>query len=86
MIYGRFHSKDYPNKLQILRLAVLDDVKRIEGRRPDKTDKECVRLGSYVVVKDLDGQREDLYHVRYLKADGGWDEIVAAIAATKSKP
>lgn len=87
-IHGRFWAADYPNLLTIERMAVLDDVKRLDGRKPDKVDREAIKLGSYVVCKALDGSRagrEELYHIGYLKADDGWPEIHAAIEAAKAK-
>lgn len=88
MIYGRFHSEEFPNILTIERMAVLDDVKRLDGRKPDKIDRKAIELGSYVVVREQDGRnagQESLYHIGYLKADNGWTEISAAIEAVKVK-
>lgn len=87
MIYGRFHSKAFPNLVTVLRPAVLDDVKRLEGRRPDKIDKQAIELGSYVVVREEDGLgkgKERLYHIANLRADNGWTEISDALEATKT--
>jgi len=87
-IYGRFHSEEFPNVLTVERVATLDDVKKLEGRRPDATDRKAVQLGSYVVMKAQDGSRagkEELYHIAYLKADDGWKEISAAIDAAKAR-
>lgn len=87
-IHGRFWAHDYPNLMSIERIAVIEDVKRLDKRKPDKVDREAIRLGSYVVCKALDGSRagrEELYHIGYLKAEGGWPEIHAAIEAAKSK-
>jgi hypothetical protein len=88
MIYGRFHSEEFPNILTIERMGVIEDVKRLDGRKPDKVDREAVKLGSYVVVKECDGRnagKERLYHIGYLKADNGWTEISAAIEMAKAK-
>lgn len=74
MIYG--HS----GRVTIQRLAVLDDVKTLEGRKPDKIDREALRNNSYVVVSDEDGKLR-LYHQAYLRADGGSREISAVIEA-----
>ena len=87
-IHGRFWADDFPNLLTIERMAVIEDVKRLDKRRPDKVDREAIKLGSYVVVKSHDGTRagqEELYHIGYLKADGGWTEIHEAIEAAKAK-
>lgn len=87
-IHGRFWADDYPNLLTIERVAVLEDVKRLDGRRPDKVDRQAILAGSYVVCKAHDGTRagqEELYHIGYLKADGGWPEIHDAIEAVKAK-
>lgn len=87
-IHGRFWADDFPNLLTIERMAEIGDVKRLDGRKPDKVDREAVKLGSYVVVKALDGTRagkEELYHIANLRADGGWTEIQTAIDAAKAK-
>lgn len=82
MIYGRFGDP-----VRILRTAVLEDVKRLEGRRPDRQDREAIKNGSYVVVAgaDVPGQRGDpaerLYHQAFLRADRGAVEIGEAIEA-----
>jgi hypothetical protein len=89
-IYGRFHSPEFENVVVVKRVATLDDVKEFEGRRPDKTDKKAIELGSYVVVEEQDGcnagtpRAMRLYHVAYLKADNGWSEISNVIEATKA--
>ncbi len=86
-IYGRFHSPEFENVVVVKRVAALDDVRKLDGRRPDKTDKKAVELGSYVVVEEKDGRgagTERLYHVAYLKADDGWNEISKAIEEAKA--
>lgn len=75
MIYDRFGCP-----VIIKRRAVLDDVQRLEGRRPDRTDRTMVATGSYFVVADDDGV-ESLVHRTYLRADGGAHEVDGAIAA-----
>lgn len=88
MIYGRFHCDEFPNIVTILRIGTLDDVMRLDGRKPDKIDKQAVGLGSYVVVREKDGLgagKERLYHIGYLRADNGWNEISNAIEAIKAK-
>jgi hypothetical protein len=87
-IHGRFWADDYPNLLTIERMAVLDDVKRLDKRKPNKVDREAIKLGSYVVCRAHDGTRaeqEELYHIGYLKADGGWPEIHDAIETAKAR-
>lgn len=76
MIYGRFG-----NPLTITRRAVLQDVKALDKRTPDKTDKAAIKSGSYVVTLDNETGRESLYHLAYLRADDGSKEITAAIEA-----
>jgi len=86
-IYGRFHSTKFPNVVTVERMGTLADVKKLDGRRPDKIDKEAVKLGSYVVVKEHDGLnagKERLYHVANLRADDGWTEISKMIEAAKT--
>lgn len=84
VIYGNFHTPEDPNVLTIVRMGTLDDVKKLDKRRPDKIDKQAVELGSYVVV--IQNGKERLYHIGYLRADGGWPEISAAIEAVKGNP
>jgi len=74
MIYGRFG-----NPVTIKRRGTLDDVRKLDGRKPDKQDREALALGSYVVV-ECDG-KERLYHLAFLRADGGIREIDAAMEA-----
>ena len=74
MIYGRFGDQ-----VEIVRTAVLSDVKRLEGRKPDRQDHDALENGSYVVVRSLDDKRERLYHQAYLRADGGAVEIGNAL-------
>jgi hypothetical protein len=76
MIYGRFG-----NRVTIVRRAVLADVKNLDNRKPDKQDRDALKNSSYVVVRDDDG-REKLYHLAFLRADGGSREITEAIVAT----
>jgi hypothetical protein len=72
MIYGRFGQP-----VQIKRVARINDIKRLENRAPDERDRTALALGSYVVVTD--NEKERLYHIAYLRADGGSLEIDAAI-------
>lgn len=86
-IYGQFHSEEFPNVVTIERMAKLEDIKRLDGRKPDKVDREAIKLGSYVVIKEGDGRNageERLYHIGRLRADGGWTEISLAIEAAKA--
>lgn len=76
-IYGRFGDK-----VKIIRTAVLADVQKLDGRNPDKWDKDAVNAGCYVVVKAADhqeDQKERLYAQAFLRADGGSVEIGKAI-------
>jgi len=72
MIFGRCGQP-----VTILRLAQLGDIVRLEGRRPDKQDREALKAGSYVVVDDAGKDR--LYHHAYLRADRGSVEIGEAL-------
>ncbi len=76
-IYGRFGAE-----VKILRKAVLSDVEKLDNRKPDKQDRDRIKLGMLLVV-DLQGT-ERLYDYVYLRADGACQEIDAAIAATKA--
>lgn len=74
MIYGRFGQA-----LTILRVATEADVRQIEGRKLNKTDREALASGSYVVVAEEESER--LYHQAFLRADGGSVEITRALEA-----
>lgn len=82
-IYGRFGVE-----VKILRRAVLEDVQKCDRRKPDKQDREALNAGSYWIVdfvgtKERDG-KERLYHLAYLRADGGFSEIDDACKATEA--
>jgi hypothetical protein len=49
-IYGRFGDV-----VTIVRMGTLEDVKTLNGRKPDKQDREAVENGSYVVVASFEG-------------------------------
>lgn len=74
-IYGRTGDK-----VRIVRLGTLADVKKLDRRKPDANDREAVKNDSYVVVQQEDGS-ERLYHQAFLRADDGSREITAAIRA-----
>lgn len=74
-IYGRFGDP-----VTITRLAVLEDIQRLDGRKPDKTDRRALELGSYVIIRQ-DDQKEILASLGYLRADGGLKELMEAVAA-----
>lgn len=76
MIYGRTGQV-----VTIKRVAIIDDVRRLDHRTPDKVDRAAIQSGSYVVVDDHGYER--LYHQAYLHADGGSLEIADAIIAVK---
>lgn len=78
MIYGRFG-----NPLKVLRMGTLDDVQKLDGRKPDKQDRAAIESGSYVVCSEEDGT-ERLYHQAFIRADGGAREIGAAIDALEA--
>lgn len=75
MIYGRGGDL-----ITIVRVGTLQDVQKLDGRKPDKTDREAVKNGSYVVVR-FEGGEERLYHQAFIRADGGSLEITRAIEA-----
>lgn len=75
MIYERFG-----NVVEIVAVGTLDDVRKLEGRKPDALDRAAVKSGSYVVVESSEGRRW-LYHLAHLRADDGLREIQQAIAA-----
>jgi len=74
MIYGRFGEE-----CEIVRKATLADVRKLDNRKPDAQDKEALKNGSYVVIR-FPGDVERLYHLAFLRADGGSLEISEAIA------
>ena len=79
-IYGRGGGV-----VTIVRMAALADVKKLDGRKPDKQDREALANGSYVVVRFEDGT-ERLYHQAYLRADGGGREIGEVLDALDAIP
>jgi hypothetical protein len=74
MIYGRCQQE-----VLIIRRATLADVRRLDRRVPDAQDRAALAAGSYVIVADHGQER--LYHVAFLRADGGSLEIQRAIEA-----
>ena len=74
-IYGRFGDR-----VEIVRSALLGDIERLEGRKPDQQDRDAYQAGSYVVVRQDDG-RERVYHQAFMRADGGSLEITKALQA-----
>lgn len=74
MIYGRFGEE-----LEVVRLAVLDDVRALDGRKADKQDREAIANGSYVVCRDVESGEERLFHLAFMRADDGFREITQAI-------
>ena len=80
MIYGRFGEE-----LTLVRVGTLDDVRTLDRRKPDQTDRDAIEAGSYVVGRDRLG-RERLYHQGFLRADRGSLEIGDALAAVQMFP
>jgi hypothetical protein len=76
-IYGRTG-----NAVTVVRRAVLEDVKRLDGRKPDKQDREALANDCYIIVKSFGKER--LYHIAYLRADGGAKEIDEAIKSSEA--
>lgn len=76
MIYGRAGLP-----VTIKRRAVMDDVQKLDGRKPGKQDRDAFKNGSYIVVADADTGQERLYHLAFLRADDGSAEITRAIEA-----
>jgi hypothetical protein len=76
-IYGRVGQR-----VVIQRLGTLDDVRELDGRKPDKQDREAVKLNAYVVCSEPEyDDRLRLYHVAFLRADNGAVEIGAVVDA-----
>lgn len=76
MIYGRWGGQVEP-----LRYGTLEDVKRLDGRKPDKIDRQNVENKCYVVCREVDTGREVLQGLAYMRADGGSREIMDALRA-----
>lgn len=74
-VYGRTGDV-----VTIKRLAMLEDIKKFEGRDPDARDLKALENGSYVVVTQDDGA-ECLYHQAFLRATNGAVEIGETIDA-----
>lgn len=79
MIYGRWQ-----NVVTIKRHALLEDVRKLENRKPDKGDRECLSIGAYIVVES-EG-REQLCALAFLRADRGSLEITQAIEKLGPRP
>jgi hypothetical protein len=79
MIYGRFGDA-----VTVLRWGTLEDVRKLDGREPDQTDRAVIKGESYVVVQQSDG-KERLYHLAFLSADGAWPEIEKALDALSER-
>ena len=75
-IYGRFGDE-----VTIVRRGELADVEALDHRKPDDQDRRLAEAGSYVVVRRSDGE-EILYHIAYLRADGGAAEILDTLGKT----
>jgi hypothetical protein len=73
MIFGRFGDV-----VRILRMGTLQDIRKLDKRTPDKIDKAAIASGSYVVVRQDNGE-ERLYHLAFLRATDGSREISKAI-------
>lgn len=80
MIYSRFGGE-----VTIVRMATIEDVRSFENRKPDKEDRSRTVEGMRVIAARWDGT-EFLADVAYLKADGGWREIDAAIRKVRPRP
>jgi len=78
-IYGRWGSV-----VTIVREGTLEDVRKLDQRKPDKQDKQAQEAGSYVVVRFEDGM-EQLYHLGFLRADDGFAEVVRGMRAAGIK-
>lgn len=74
-IYGRAGQR-----VVIQRLATQEDVRKLEGRKPDKRDKDALKLNALVVASEPDDELS-LYHIAFLRADHGAAEIGAVVDA-----
>ena len=74
MVYGRFGGE-----ITHLRLAMEEDIRRIDKHEPDTDDKEAIERGSYVVATYDDGFVQ-VVHLAYLRADNGAVEIQELLA------
>ncbi len=78
-IYSRWGSIINP-----VRMATEADVKTLDKRKPDKHDRERIRLGMFVVATSADEKKnvdfvERIHEVAWLRADGGIHEIDEAL-------
>jgi hypothetical protein len=75
------YSKRSGLPCEIVRLAVLGDVRKFEHRKADASDKRAVAQGSYFICNWADGSGgEFLASVWLLSADGGLAEIMGSYA------
>jgi hypothetical protein len=80
-IYGRAG-----NRVIVQRLAKLADVKKYDNRKPDKQDRERLKLDCLLLVSDAehDDGKLRLYDIAFLRADFGIREIMAVVEACKA--
>lgn len=74
----------FGSPVTIARVATEADIKTLECRKPDKQDREALKLGSYWVVRFEDGY-EKLAHLAYLRADGAAKEVDEACEAAREQ-
>lgn len=67
-------------EVTIVRMGTLEDVRTLDGRKPDKVDRDAIENGSYVITQTRDGGLQ-LMHQAYMRATGGSAEISEAIRA-----
>ena len=94
-LYTRFGDR-----LELVRLATIEDVKTFERRKVDKQDRERTRDGWRAIARycaskcgfehanncgDENVDKETLVDAGYLRADGGWKEIADAFRALQPK-
>lgn len=82
-LYTRFGDK-----IELVRVATLGDVKTFERRKVDRADRERTKEGWRAVARYVDiesgvgrDKKEILVDAGYLKADDGSKEITAAFDA-----
>jgi len=69
-IYGR-----WGNKVQIVRRAKAKDFQALDNHKPNKLERAGLSIGSFWVVRGEDDEKERLYHLAFLRADGAFAEI-----------
>lgn len=82
MIYTRWGSKIVFTR----HITTTDEVEQVENRKSDSHDVERLEVDAYMAGRlfEID-EKERLFDLSLVRADGGWQEVRAAIEAVSTK-